>query len=77
MAKKKAQPQSFWHTPAGYLLPAGVLLTVSYILGSLAIDSGSIAQWIGTIVALVWGIMRLVQGIKQLIVTKKPHVKKR
>lgn len=78
MAKKSTkQSTGFWQSPAGYFISTAVLWIAGYILGSFAIDTGSIAQWIGTIIALLWGAGRLIQGMNKLLVTNKAHGKRR
>ena len=64
----------FLNQPVGYLLSAAVLFAAGYLLFSLAVDSGSIAQWAGVLLALVVGLIRLAQGLKLLI---QSHGKKR
>lgn len=63
---KKASLKNFWPQPGGDFVSAAVLLALAYVLGSLAIDSGSLLQWLGTIVALGWAIGRLAQGAKEV-----------
>lgn len=50
-------------SPAGYITTGLIMWVLGYILGSLAIDSGSILQWIGTIIAFAWGLVRIIQGV--------------
>lgn len=65
MAKKAEDKlKRQFNSPRGYILTAIIMLLISYVLGSLAIDSGSLLHWLGAIVALIWGITRLIQGIK-------------
>lgn len=65
---------SFLNQPAGYLVSAVVLLAAGYLLFSLAVDSGSLAQWAGVLLALIVGTIRLIQGLVLLV---KNHGKRR
>lgn len=54
-------------SPAGYVVTGLIMWVIGYVLGSLAIDSGSNLQWLGTIVVFVWGLARIIQGIRLAI----------
>lgn len=54
-------------TPVQQLLTGVVLLIFAYILGSLALDSGSLLEWALAIVAAIWGFERVLRaGIQYL-----------
>lgn len=63
MAKAKASKKklSFWQRRRGFATQAVLTLVATYIVASLAIDSGSLIQYFVTFVLLGFAINRVVK----------------
>ena len=55
-----AHPTNWFKTHLGYLVSALVLLLAAYLIGSRAIDTGSLQQYTLTFLLLIIAINRLV-----------------